>query len=408
MDKQFSYKAKDHQGETVTGTVAGQTEREAAQLLHTQNLIVLEIREKKKATEILKKEYHVRIRSVTGDAFSRFCRQFQIMLNAGIPILKCLELIGVETGNSGFAKDISGVGRRIEAGERLSQAMMAYPKSFPSLFVFMVEAAEISGNLNEVLLKMAMHYESEAKNRRQLQQTLFYPMILSVVFVLVLIFLITTVLPSFVDMFAVMNAELPGPTRFLIGMSQGLRAGWTMMILILVGLAAGLSFLMEIDTVASFKDWLKIKLPLIGSLNHKRCLARIATTLGMLLGSGVDLLTALNRLEGVTDNQYIKKELILLREKVVNGKSLGMGMAESDAFPSLFCQLIAIGEVSGSLPKVLETLNLIYADEVRMRIQLLNTSLEPLILLIFGGLVLFILAAIMLPVFDIYSAYSGM
>jgi len=408
MDKQFSYKAKDHQGETVTGTVAGQTEREAAQLLHTQNLIVLEIREKKKATEILKKEYHVRIRSVTGDAFSRFCRQFQIMLNAGIPILKCLELISVETGNSGFAKDISGVGRRIEAGERLSQAMMAYPKSFPSLFVFMVEAAEISGNLNEVLLKMAMHYESEAKNRRQLQQTLFYPMILSVVFVLVLIFLITTVLPSFVDMFAVMNAELPGPTRFLIGMSQGLRAGWTMMILILVGLAAGLSFLMEIDTVASFKDWLKIKLPLIGSLNHKRCLARIATTLGMLLGSGVDLLTALNRLEGVTDNQYIKKELILLREKVVNGKSLGMGMAESDAFPSLFCQLIAIGEVSGSLPKVLETLNLIYADEVRMRIQLLNTSLEPLILLIFGGLVLFILAAIMLPVFDIYSAYSGM
>jgi len=408
MDKQFSYKAKDHQGETVTGTVAGQTEREAAQLLHTQNLIVLEIREKKKATEILKKEYHVRIRSVTGDAFSRFCRQFQIMLNAGIPILKCLELISVETGNSGFAKDISGVGRRIEAGERLSQAMMAYPKSFPSLFVFMVEAAEISGNLNEVLLKMAMHYESEAKNRRQLQQTLFYPMILSVVFVLVLIFLITTVLPSFVDMFAVMNAELPGPTRFLIGMSQGLRAGWTMMILILVGLAAGLSFLMEIDTVASFKDWLKIKLPLIGSLNHKRCLARIATTLGMLLGSGVDLLTALNRLEGVTDNRYIKKELILLREKVVNGKSLGMGMAESDAFPSLFCQLIAIGEVSGSLPKVLETLNLIYADEVRMRIQLLNTSLEPLILLVFGGLVLFILAAIMLPVFDIYSAYSGM
>ncbi|PKM53290.1 MAG: hypothetical protein CVV00_13060 [Firmicutes bacterium HGW-Firmicutes-5] len=408
MDKQFSYKAKDHRGETVTGMVAGQSEREAAQYLHTQNLIILEITEKKKSAEILKKEYHIRIRSVTGDAFSRFCRQFQIMLSAGIPILKCLELISAETENSGFAQDISGVGRRIQAGERLSQAMSGYPKSFPSLFVFMVEAAEISGNLNEILLKMAEHYESEVKNRRQLQQTLFYPMILSIVFVLVLTFLITNVLPSFADMFVVMNTELPGPTRFLIGMSQGLRTRWPMMILILAGLAAGICFLMGIESAANLTDRLKIRLPLIGSLNHKRCLARMATTLGMLLASGVDLLAALNRLEGVTDNRYIKKELILLREKVVNGKSLGQGMVESDAFPSLFCQLVIIGEVSGSLPKVLETLNLVYSDEVSTRIQLLNTSLEPLILLIFGGLVLFILAAIMLPVFDIYSAYSNM
>lgn len=408
MDKQFSYKAKDHRGETVTGTVAGQTQREVAQFLHTQNLIVLEINENKKSAEFLKKEYHLRIRSVTDDAFSRFCRQFHIMLAAGIPILTCLELISDETEDNGFAQDIFGVGRRIQSGESLSQAMTVYPKSFPSLFVFMVEAAEISGNLNEILLKMAEHYESEVKNRRQLQQTLFYPMILSVVFVLVLTFLITTVLPSFVDMFVVMNAELPGPTRFLIAMSQGLRTGWPLLLLILVGLAAGFSFLMGIESVANLTDRLKIKLPLIGSLNHKRCLARIATTLGMLLGSGVDLLAALNRLEGIADNRYIKKELSLLREKVVNGKSLGLGMTESDAFPSLFCQLVAIGEVSGSLPKVLETLNLVYADEVRTRIQLLNTSLEPLILLIFGGLVLFILAAIMLPVFDIYSAYSSM
>ncbi|WP_373484008.1 type II secretion system F family protein [Acetobacterium sp.] len=408
MDKQFSYKAKDQRGETITGTVIGQTRREAAQVLQTQNLIVLEISEKKKSAEFLKKEFKVRIRSVTGEAFSRFCRQFHIMLNAGIPILKCLELISDETENSGFAQDIFGVGRRIQSGESLSQAMMVYPKSFPSLFVFMVEAAEMSGNLNEILLKMAMHYETEVKNRRQFQQTLFYPMILSIVFVLVLIFLITTVLPSFVDMFAVMDAELPGPTRFLMKLSQELRAEWPIILLTLTGLAAGVSFLKGIDSVANLKDRMKIKLPLIGTLNHKSCLARLATTLGMLMESGVDLLMALNRLEGVTDNRYIKNELIQLREKVATGKSLSQGMTESDAFPSLFCQLVAIGEVSGSLPKVLETLNLVYADEVRTRIQLLNTSLEPLILLVFGGLVLFILAAIMLPVFDIYSAYSSM
>jgi len=408
MEKQYIYKAKDRQGETVSGMVNGQTLREAVLVLQTQNLIVLEIKEKKKSEEFLKKEFNIRIRSVTGDAFSRFCRQFYIMLKAGIPILKCLELISAETENKGFAEDIFGVGRRIQSGASLSQAMTAYPKSFPSLFIFMVAAGEMSGNLNVILFKLAEHYETEEKNRRQLQQTLFYPMILSIVFVLVLIFLITTVLPTFAEMFVVMNVELPQSTRLLMELSHGLSTGWPMIILTLTALVAGFVFLMEIESVANLKDWLKMKTPLIGILDHKRSLARIATILGMFLGSGVDLLVALNHLEGVADNRYIKRELRVLREKVVSGTSLSHGMAESQVFPSLFCQLVAIGEVSGSLPEVLDTLNLIYADEIRTRIQLLHTSLEPLILLIFGGLVLCILAAIMLPVLDLYSVYSSM
>ena len=117
---------------------------------------------------------------------------------------------------------------------------------------------------------------------------------------------------------------------------------------------------------------------------------------------------ALERLEGVTDNRFVKNELIILREKVSNGKRLGQGMAESDVFPRLFSQLVVIGEASGSLPEVLETLNLIYKDEINNRIQIINTSLEPIILMVFGGAILFILAAIMLPVFDIYSVYSNM
>lgn len=408
MDKQFSYRAKDRQGETVTGTLTAQSPKEVALILQTKNLLALEIREKKKTEEIFKKEFNIRIRSVNGESFGRFCRQFEIMLKAGIPILKCLELIAAETENQQFARDIHGVGQQIQCGASLSQALMAYPKSFPVLFVFMVEAGEISGNLSTVLTKMADHYETEEKYRRQLQQTLFYPLILSVVFVLVLVFLVTTVLPTFVDMFVVMNAELPGPTRFLMALSHGLGVNWPIVILTLTGLVAGLTLLMEVDVVAKKRDCLSVKMPLIGVLNHKRCLSRMATTLGMLLASGIDLLTALKQLEGVTENRYIKMVLIELREKVTNGSSLSQGMVESNVFPSLFCQLVAIGEASGSLPEVLETLNIIYTDEIQARIQLLHTSLEPLILVIFGGLVLFILAAIMLPVFDIYAAYSNM
>lgn len=408
MDRQFSYKAKDMKGKTLTGTVIGQTRRDAAMLLQAQNLIVLEIREKKKSEGLLNKEFDFRFRAVTGGEFSQFCRQFHIMLNAGISILKCLELIGEEIKNKGFAKDLSGVCSQIQSGESLSMAMADYPKTFPDLFIFMVEAGETSGNLTEILLGMADHYETEEKNRRQLQQVLFYPMILSIVFVLVLVFLITYVLPTFVEMFEMMNAELPGPTQFLMGLSQALINGWPTMVIILAGGAIAVAFFQEIPAVAETKDRIKIMLPLIGALNHKRCLARIATTLGMLLNSGIDLMNVLVRLEGVTDNRFVKNELVILREKVTNGKGLALAMAESDVFPRLFCQLVAVGEASGSLPEVLETLNLIYKDEIKNRIQIINTSLEPLILLVFGGIVLFILAAIMLPVFDIYSAYSNM
>lgn len=408
MDKSFVYKAKDQKGETITGTVMGRTSREIAMELQSQNLIVLEIKEQKRLEGVLDKAFYFRIRSVTEAELGRFCRQFQVLLKAGIPILKSLELIQVETKNKGFANDLQGVCNRIQAGESLSMAMAFYPKTFPALLGFMIEAGEISGNLDEILLGMAEHYETEVKNHQQLQQTLFYPMILSVVFLMVLIFLITYVLPTFTGMFEVMNAELPGPTRFLLAISQAVMTGWPTVILILLGSGIGLYYLLKNTTIAIAKDWLKINLPLIGKLHHKRSLARIATTMGMLLRSGIDLLTVLNRMEGVTDNRYLKKELVKLREKVANGKSLGQGMAETAVFPSLFCQLVVIGETSGALPEVLETLKLIYKDEINNQIQLMNTSLEPLILMVFGGMVLFILAAIMLPVFDIYAAYANM
>lgn len=408
MDKQFIYKAKDFKGETVEGTIVAKTTRDAALILHTQNLIVLEITEKKKVENFLNKELDFRFKSVSINDFSCFCRQFHIVLSAGLPILKCLELIENETSNKGFAKEISGVYLGIQSGESLSKAMIAYPKSFPALFVFMVEAGEMSGNLTQILLGMAEYYETEEKNRRQLQQLLFYPMILGIVFMIVLIFLLTYVLPTFVGMFETMDAVLPRPTQFLLDISQLLTTQWPMMVLILVGSTLGLIILLELPNVARVKDYIKITLPIIGSLNKKRCLTMIATTLGMFLTSGIDLLSALNRLEGVTDNLYIKGELEILEKKVSNGTRLGQGMGESNVFPSLFCQLVTIGEESGSLAEMLETIHRIYKDEISNRIQLLSTSLEPLILIVFGGVVLFILAAIMLPVFDIYSVYSNM
>jgi len=407
MDKTFAYKAKDSFGETISGNLQAKTKREAAIFLHNQNLLVLEITEEKKVMFNLNRDLSFRIIRVRAKDFSRFCRQFHIILSAGVPIARCLELLSDQTKDQGFSKDILGVGRRIRSGEGLSHAMAAYPKSFPALFVFMVEAGEISGNLSEILLGMAEHYETEDKNSRQLLQVLFYPFILVVVAVLVVFFLLTNVLPTFVAMFEAMDAPLPEPTRILMGLSQTLIQGWPMMLLGIVGCILFIGVVPEMPRVAIVMDFIKIRLPGIGSFNGKRCLVILSKTLALLLRSGIDLLSALNRLEGVTQNRLIKKEVLMLANKVSTGSGLAQAMEESVVFPSLFCQLVNIGEVSGSLPEVLEKINLIYDDEVKDSIKLMSTAIEPLVLMVLGGAVLFILAAIMLPVFDIYTAYSS-
>lgn len=407
MDKTFAYKAKNLLGEIILGNLRATSKREAAILLHNQNLLVLDITEEKRML-FLNKNLNFRPRGVKIREFSRFCRQFHIVLSAGVPIARCLELLRDQTKDRGFSEDILGVCQRIRSGEGLSQAMGAYPKSFPALFIFMVEAGEISGNLSEILLGMAEHYETEDKNQRQILQVFFYPCILVFVAVLVIVFLLTSVLPTFVAMFEAMDAELPEPTRILLGLSQTLIQGWPIILLFIMGSIFFAGILLKTPGVAMVMDYIKIRIPGVGSFNAKRCLVLLSKTLSLLLRSGIDLLSALNRLEGVTENRVIKREVKKLGKKISGGSRLAQAMEESAIFPSLFCQLVNIGEASGSLPEVLDKINMIYDDEVKDSIKLISTAIEPLILMVLGGAVLFILAAIMLPVFDIYTAYSAM
>jgi len=399
--KTFAYKAKNAKGENTKGILQASTQQEAAVVLHNRNLVVLEITEENKVKLFLNKNLNFRLGQVKTKEFSRFCRKFHIILSAGVPIARCLELLKDQTRDSGFSRDLSGVCQGIRSGEGLSQAMTAYPKSFPALFLFMVEAGERSGNLCEILMGMADHYENQEKNHRQMQQVFFYPIILVLVSVLVIVFLLTNVLPTFVGMFEAMDAPLPEPTRILLGMSQILIQDWPMMLLSMIGFLLFLGIVREIPRVALFKDLMKIRLPAIGAVNRKRCLVIVSKTMALLLGSGMDLLSVLNGLDGITDNRFIKKELRKLTKKVSGGSSLTQAMEESPIFPIFYSQLVSIGETSGSMPEVLEKIALIYDDEVKNTMKFISTAVEPLILMVLGGAVLFILAAIMLPVFDI-------
>jgi len=408
MTRTFAYKAKNSRGENTNGVLQAATQQEAAAVLHNRNLVVLEITEENKAKLFLNKNLNFRMSRVKTKEFSRFCRKFHIILSAGIPILGCLELLRDQTRDSGFSRDIAGVCQGIRSGASLSRAMAAYPKSFPVLFLFMVEAGERSGSLCEILMGMADHYETQDKNNQLVQQVFLYPIMLVLVSVAVVVFLLTNVLPTFVGMFEAMDAPLPEPTRILLGVSQLLIQDWPVMLLTMVGFFVFLGIVLEIPRVALFKDFLRIRLPGIGGFNKKRCLVIISKTMALLLRSGMDLLSVLDHLDEVTNNRFIKKELRNLTQKVSGGSSLAQALEESPVFPGFYSQMVNIGETSGSLPEVLEKIGLIYDDEVKNSIKFMSTAVEPMILLNLGGAVLFILVAIMLPVFDIYSAYSGM
>jgi|LGOV01.1.fsa_nt_gb type IV pilus assembly protein PilC len=408
MSKIYRYKARNQKGELKVGKLRGETKEEIAVVIQSKNLLIVEIKKEKLIFPFLNQDLMWRFRSVKLSEFSRFCRQFFIILSAGVPITQALEILKDQTQDKGLAKDCIGVCNDIRSGTDLSKTMEKYPKSFPKLFVSMIHIGEISGNLIEIIAEVANYYENEEKNRQRIKQLMFYPIILICVAVGVVVFLLINVLPTFIGMFETMEISLPKITQLLLNISQGLKEKGFVGLLGIIGLILCLCLLFEIPRIKLLKDYITMKMPLFSGLNHKRFLGQFSKILGLLLESGIDLLAALNYMERMFDNYYVEKEMNIIENKIAKGFKLSIAMEESSLFPSLFCQLMAVGETSGSLPEVLKKITLIYEDDVKNSVAMLETALEPVILIVLGGMVFLILAAIMLPIFDLYSVYSEM
>ena len=393
----FSYIAKNNKGKTIKGIIEASSHSDIVAILKGRNYYPIEIKPIGQALDLTKyKKIKVKDLAV-------FCRQFATTLRSGIPVVDSLEILHKQTENKKFAQVIGDVYEIIQKGHSLSEAMGAHPNVFPMLLINMVETGEISGTLDSIMERMAVHFEKENRINQKLKSSMTYPIVVSIVAVLVVIFLLTFVMPTFIGMFDSMGAELPLLTRILMGISYGLRKFWYIYLLVVVLIIYGFNKYYKTPSGKYKIDKLKLGVPIFGKVQKKVVVSRFTRTLSTLLNSGIDLLQALDAVQRVINNDFVNEKMRVVEEEARKGLGLSQPIMRTGIFPPMVHQMVKVGEDTGSLDSILEKTADFYDEEVETALSQMTTMIEPLIIVVLGGMVGFIVAAMILPMFDMYN-----
>ena len=335
-----------------------------------------------------------------------FCRQMAITLSAGVSIIDALELSGREHKNSAFGETVLQVKALVKQGNSLSEALRQFPKVFPELMVQMVRSGEMSGCMDLVMENLGVYYEGQADLRSRIAQALFYPSLVMVVAVGVVMYLMAGVLPAFVEIFESMEAELPRTTELLMRASTALMSGggWILLAVLLL-LAAG-QLVVRQERGALARDRLLLRFLWVGPFIRLMEGVRFADAMAIMVNSGIDMISALEIAGKILGNRVMRYKISAVQEAVRRGAALSDSLAEAGIFDRRFVQMIRIGESSGTMEQVLIKVSAYYNGEIDRKIKKMTALLEPVVLLVVGGLVFFIMASVMQPVFEIYSGYS--
>lgn len=402
MATSFKYKAVDATGRVVEYTHQANTQEEVLKMIREKGFTPIRIQaeeqKSKDVGEISLFQSRVKIKDI-----SVFCKQLYTMLNAGMPLSNALDVLGDQTENKVLRRTVKEVYSEVQTGLILSQAMKKHKKVFPNLLITMVEAGEMTGNLDNVLAKMSEHYEKENKINSKIKGAMVYPAILSVAAVGVVIFLLTFIMPTFTEMFTSSGVELPGPTKLLMSISDALKNYWYIFIAV-IGTIIVL-FRRYIKTSAGKRqyDTLKLKIPVIGTSVTKIATSRFTRTLSTLMASGIPIVPAMEAAANVTNNQVVIDGMDKVIEDVKKGLSISFLLKSMHFFPSMVISMVGIGEESGSLEEMLSKTADYYDEELDASIQKMLSLLEPMLILFMGVIVGFIVISMMLPIFDLSS-----
>lgn len=395
----FKYKAMNSNGDRIEGIHEGNSRNAVVEMISSNNYVPLMIEEIKEGTEIDLSA----LKRVTSKDIAVFCRQFYTMLDAGLSVSSSLNVLSKQVTNKKLREAIARIDEGISKGDTLSQAMAKEAKVFPQLLISMVETGEFSGNLDKIMLRMSTHYEKEFKINNKIKSAMIYPTVLGFISVVVVTFIITFIMPIFVQMFNETGANLPAPTRLLIAISNGIKNYWYLIIASIAFLLVGLKQYFNTEQGQFFKSKFKLKFPIAKGLNEKIIVSRFTRTLATLLISGIPMVQAIQIVSGVLGNKVAEDKLIKIRDHLVRGDSLGELIEASGIFPPMLSSMIKIGEESGSLDEILNKTADFYDDELENAIQTFTSLIEPLMIVVMGFVVGFIVISIMLPMFDMYS-----
>jgi len=402
----FAYVVKDKTGKESSGRLQADSREIAVKQLRDQGYFVSQVQEEAAAAP-RRKGFALRKRVGLRD-LSIFCRQFATMINAGVSLVRCLDVLEQQTNSVNLKEIIREIQTEVEGGATLSRSLGQYPRVFSNLAVGLVRAGEVGGVLDDTLERLAGFLESDMALRRKIKAAMTYPVIVMIVAIGIVLFLVTFILPKFIALFKELGVDtFPLPTLLLMRASHFLTSKWWICLIVLVLMWIGLNRLRATKTGRRYWDILKLKIPVFGSLNHKIAVARFARTLSTLLSSGVPILQAMETVAGTVDNEIISEAILLSRTSIREGDTIGDPLAQSRMFPPMVVQMITIGEETGQLDSMLAKVADFYEAEVEAALESLTSALEPVMIVFLGFVVGFIVISMFLPLISIISELSS-
>ncbi|MDG2197019.1 MAG: type II secretion system F family protein [SAR324 cluster bacterium] len=393
----YQYQAFDHAGVLRKGSEDAVSESDLRQRLRSQQLYPKEIRVSRNTS----RSFLPKRRTNYKRALTLFTRQFEVLMDATIPYDKALQLIIEQTEAVGFKEILAEVRARVVEGGSLADALQLYPKIFPEMYVSMIRSGENSGNLGTILKRLADYYETQERLRGKLKSAMIYPAFMLVFSLLVVVFMVTYIVPKITQIFASKGTLLPLPTRILMGLSDFMVHSWYLVLIGLIILIFGFSAFLRSEFGKKVLQQLQLKAPLIGPLMQKVLIARFCQTLGTLLGSGVDLKTALEISRHVVVNQLLIEQLNKMIIEVNNkGIPLSAAMGRTGYFPDYVQHVVAIGEEAARVDELLERVANRMQEEVSRLLEGLTALLQPTMILLMGGIVGFIALSVLLPMLN--------
>ncbi len=392
----YQWEAKTSSGEAREGVLDAPNTEEVENRLAQMGLTPTNIKKKPKDLNIdlpFLNKIDVKTKVV-------FTRQLATMIDAGLPLVQCLEILGTQEPHPKFQKVILGVKSTVEAGSTFSDALAKHPKVFDNLFVSLVSAGELGGILDTILNRLAIYIEKAMKLKQKVKGAMKYPVTVLIVSIVITLFLLTKVIPSFAGMFSSMGKELPALTAFMVELSDDAINNFPSIVGGLVGFIVAFKIFVYFERGAYLFDKFLLNMPVIGDILKKAAVAKFTRTLGTLISSGVPILDALEIVAKTAGNRVIEEAIIFTRDKISEGRSIVDPLREKGIFPSMVVQMIGVGEQTGAMDIMLNKIADFYEDEVDQAVEGLTSLLEPLIMVVLGGIIGTVLLSMYLPIFS--------
>jgi type IV pilus assembly protein PilC len=399
----FKYRGTNRAGATVSGVMSATNKSELANMLKRQQITATKMTEKGK-------EFNIPTfgGGVNAKELAIFTRQFSVMIDAGLPLVQCLEILATQQENVFFKKVLVNTRGLVEGGSTLSAAMRTSPKVFDALYVNMVEAGETGGILDTILQRLSGYIEKNVKLQRAVKSALVYPVGVVTVAGLVITLLLWKVVPIFATLFAGLGVDLPLPTKIVIGMSNFIGSYFGLLILVgFIGTLFALKAWYGTSQGRFVLDSIILKLPVLGILMRKIAVARFTRTLGTLIASGVPILEGLDITARTAGNAVVERALQQVRKSLEEGKSLTEPLKDSQVFPGMVTQMIAVGEQTGAMDAMLQKIADFYEEEVDSAVKDLLTALEPIMIVFLGVVVGGVVISMYLPLFTLIGKLAG-